>query len=147
MAEDKTTPEKEEPPQDNSEIIIPEIPEKVLKQLPPETRKFIKSTGFSMLMAGRTPMPHPMASKVTSSHITKFLENDERENVRRADANKSIRRYVFWAIVLILVLTVGLIVTLVILNATNLIHDLIIAGVSLIGGFGSGFGVAWLFKK
>jgi hypothetical protein len=145
MAEAKADHSKEEQrPQGGSEIIIPE---KVLKQLPPEAQKFIKSTELSMLMTGRTAMPHPMASKITSGHITKFLENDESENIRKADANKSIRRYVFCVTILGLVLTVGLIITLVVLNATSLIHDLIIAGVSLIGGFGSGFSVAWLFKK
>jgi len=122
------------------------IPEEILKTLPPDIRKVVSSQ-TALLMSGRTNLPHPLAGKITSGHIDKFLDNDEKRDIRKADADKSIRRYIFWAFIVALVLSVGLIIALVALNAVNLIHDLIIAAVSLIGGFGSGFGVAWLFKK
>ena len=117
------------------------FPEEVLEQIPPEARKEVKRA-FSMVSAGYMgPPPHPFAKKLTEEHITKIIDNVDRDDQREFDAGRDIRKMALIIFFAILISVTGLIVFFTLFKKSEIIIPLITAIVVFGGGFGGGYGI------
>lgn len=117
------------------------IPPEILKEIPEDIRPKI-SRSLSLFMGsmsmGRFPPTNPLLKKITTSHISKVLDSVEQDDIRQANAHKSIRRYVFWGFIVLVIVALVLVIFLQLQGATEILVNLIIAIFSLAGGFGIG---------
>lgn len=138
--EEKTPPvkiekEKSEEEPENKELTIPE---EVLEKIPPEARGEIKRM-FSMVSAGYVgPAPSPIARKLTGEHITKIIDNVEREDQRHFNNTKDERKMSLIIFFGILIPITGLIVFFALLEKVEILIPLISAIVAFGGGYGFG---------
>ena len=136
--ENKNRSKEEEVPEEQEDELS--IPSELMEEIPAEVRpKIRKAFSMSLSMArGAFPMPHPLASKITSGHIDKVINNIEHDDVRQAEDQKFSRRYTFAGFVILVLVVVTLVVFLQLQGATDILINLIIAVFSLAGGFGIG---------
>jgi hypothetical protein len=112
--DDKALTKTDEAEDNETEPEQPEtvIPDEVLEKLPPEARGEFKRL-FSMVSAGYIgPPPSPFARKLTSDHITKIIDNNEKEDQRQFNNAKDERKMSLTIFFGILVPVTGLIVFL-----------------------------------
>lgn len=115
--------------EDSEELPIP---------LPKSVRQFIQS--FSMTMGPGFPALGLM-DKLKDEHITQFFDHVEAES-RRDDADrKSQRSYWFWTYVFSVLAVFGFIAFLVFFEKSDLLVPVLTSLISLIGGFGAGWGI------
>lgn len=115
------------------------IPIEVLKKLPPEDRRVIESL-FASVTYG--PVPNPLARKVTSEHIGKIIDHQDRGMQLEFEDRRDSRRWgtlVAFGLVVILAVVV---LTLALTNRTAALIEVLKAIVLIAGGFGTGFGFA-----
>jgi hypothetical protein len=124
-------PGDQEPPDDSSVI-----PEEILKKLPPEARRVVQ---FGM-MQRFGPMPNPLTSKLTESHIDKILDISAKDDERYFADAKHARWFTLGYVVLFLALFVFLTIFLV-GEDKELYKEALKLVAVFVGGFGGGFGV------
>ncbi|CAB1065859.1 hypothetical protein D1BOALGB6SA_10658 [Olavius sp. associated proteobacterium Delta 1] len=114
------------------------IPEEVFEKIPPEARGEIKRM-VSTISAGYIgPTPSPIARKLTSDHVTKIIDNSEKEDQRRYQEKKEERKMSLIVFGGILVPVTGLIVFFALIDKVEILIPLISAIVAFGGGYGFG---------
>lgn len=140
---------REEQVTPNSEDAIEGVPvpfsNEVLEKLPPDIRQQI----ILMMSHQRIGLPpvNPIASKISSSHIDKLLDNSEKDSGREFELEKSRRWFHLVYTIFALLFLVFLFVYLPTVDK-ELLRQVIGALVVFAGGFGSGIGASkYLGKK
>jgi hypothetical protein len=87
------------------------------------------------------PMPHPIASKMTPTHITKVLDLQEKEMGYAFSDRRDSRLQSTIIFLAVLSLGVLVILALALTNHESTLEQLVPIGAGLAGGFGSGFAV------
>jgi hypothetical protein len=136
------SPEKETSSNEQTEALIP-LPQDILDKIPKELKPHLAKAFSSMsleMTRGIFPVTNPLIDKINPQHIDKLIDSIEKDSERDENRHKGDRRYIFASFVILLIILSGLITTFVVLEETELVRSLVIAIVSLIGGFGSGYG-------
>lgn len=126
-------PEDDEADPDTSEIV------EAFKELPPQERKMVSSL-FARFTSG--PAPSPISKHITPEHISKLIENDERDNERQFQAALVAEATKRWAMGAVLALVVIVLAYAGITKDKELSEKVITAGLAALGGFGVGYAVA-----
>jgi len=134
--EDKSQSEKDHSQSKDKEVMIPE---EVLENIPAEARGEIKRTLSTMISAGYMgPPQHPLAKKLTEDHVTKIIDNIEKDDERGFQNSREERRMSLTIFFGVLIPVTGLIVFFALLNKTEILVPLISAIVAFGGGYGFG---------
>ena len=122
------------------------IPQEVLEKLPPKQRQQIESFMATAMSIG--PMPNPLANKITAEHITEFIKmHSKGMDLQHSDSRDS-RRITLIVFAIGSVLSTLVILSLSYANKTDILMELIKAGIFMIGGFGGGYGFSeWKRRK
>lgn len=116
--------------EDGIEVIPPEI----LEQLPPHMRETISSIGIFS-----SPMQNPLARKITSEHIDKIIDNDDKDASRRF-TQKTMSRFFSLAYVLIALGAFFLLSHLFGERNPDLFEKILVFFGTFFAGFGAGWG-------
>ena len=81
---------------------------------------------------------NPLTEKITSEHIGKIIDNDEKQSVREDADKKDERKYNIWLIIIVLTFSLILTYFLIHSNHTELIEKILILVMGFVGGFGYG---------
>jgi hypothetical protein len=122
--------------EEEEESVPAEVAE-VLKELPPERRREVTSLFLSMQRMS-SPTSSALMKRITSEHITKTLDNFEKENERdfkKSQASELTKRLGMGAILLLVLIVL---VYAGLTQDKELAEKVIIAGISGVGGFGVG---------
>lgn len=112
------------------------IPEEILEGVPEEDRSRIKSIISQTMISGVMRRNNPISDKVTSTHITKLIENSDAQDIRDRQERKSDKNYQLILLIIGLAFLGFLIVFLK--DDKELLYKVIIAIISFVGGFGIG---------
>jgi len=137
--DDKTEGEKKAAPEKAEESIAESevIPADLIKGLPPETQKQIRQiTAVMRQYSG--PSLHPLSGKVTPEHVTKIIDNAARDDERRFQEGKDIRKTGLIIFFAILIPVVGLLIFFSLINRVDIVIPLVSALVAFGGGYGIG---------
>jgi hypothetical protein len=127
---------KKEEKLDEKEITIPE---EVLEKIPKEARSEFKRTLSTMISAAYMgPAPHPFTKKLTGEHITKIIDNVEKDEQRQFEYSKGERKMSLTIFFGILIPVTGLIIFFTLLNKVEILVPLISAIIAFGGGYGFG---------
>jgi hypothetical protein len=119
------------------EDAVPAEVAEALKELPPERRREVTSLFLSMQRMS-SPASSVLMKRITSEHITKTLDNFEKENERdfkKSQASELTKRLGMGAILLLVLIVL---VYAGLTKDKELAEKVIIAGISGVGGFGVG---------
>jgi hypothetical protein len=122
--------------EEEEESVPAEVAE-VLKELPPERRREVTSLFLSMQRMS-SPTSSALMKRIASEHITKTLDNFEKENERdfkKSQASELTKRLGMGAILLLVLIVL---VYAGLTQDKELAEKVIIAGISGVGGFGVG---------
>jgi hypothetical protein len=127
----EVTTEKRNKSNVDSEVVPPEL----MKQIPPEAQQQIRQM---IAMFGQVSGPvHPLAKKLTEGHITKIIDNIEKDEDRRFQEGRDVRKMGLTIFFAILIVLASLMVFFTVMNRT----DILIPLVSALVGFGGGYGI------
>ena len=143
MEKDKNLPakgsgddDKECQEDDNKEAPI--LPDEIIEKFPPEDRKQIQRIFSSMVVSGYSgPMQNPLARKLNEGHITKIIDNTEKEDQRLFQNAREERKVGLTVFFGILIPVVGLLVFFTLSNKI----EVLIPMLSALVGFGGGYGI------
>ncbi|MEH2458297.1 hypothetical protein [Nostoc sp.] len=126
----------------SDEEVIPTNVAEALKELPPAQRQIATSMFLSAEGRMSSSSSSSLLKHVTSEHITKTIENLEKENERDFKKNQAseVTKRLGMGAILVLVLMVFGYAGLT--KDKDLAEKVIIAGISGLGGFGAGFAVS-----
>lgn len=126
-------PEREKRDERADGAVSPEV----LKHLPPELQKAVQS--FS-LEAFSGPVFHPVLKKINEEHITKVLEQAEKDSERDFKDTQSARLYGLMYVVIILVFLGAM--TAYLVNADKELYKQVLGYVlPFLAGIAGGYGV------
>lgn len=134
--------------QEPNKLSLPDVlPPEIMKQLPKELQdKVRESLTMSMtMMEGSIPRPFPLADKITSEHVGKIIDHVENESIRDSKQRGSDRWFILVGFLVVVAFFAGM--SYLFRNSTELMMNMIIALVSLVGGFGAGYGFAGFRHK
>ncbi len=137
--------QSEEQEEDNESLsgsIADLLPPEVLEGLPDKEKKQIVSSLSIMAMQGSSRQSSPIAKQLKPEHITQIIENSEKENQREFDKSKIRENTKRWGMGAILSLVVIVFVYAGATKDKDLSEKVVLAGISVIGGFGAGYAVA-----
>lgn len=83
----------------------PQIPAHILEKMPKEARQLI--------MSYMGPAPHPLTKRITSEHITKLIENSNKDSERDHQSESERRRFNLIVFVVAIIAAIGIIVFMV----------------------------------
>jgi hypothetical protein len=126
---------KADPPKSPAEELG--IPAEILEGIPAEARQIIERS-LSLSIFGSIGRQPPFADKVTSDHITKVIDNAEKDSLRDSEAERRIHWMTF-GVVIALFVFVG--VLLFAPNPTPLAQDVIKVAIGLVTGGLAGYGL------
>jgi hypothetical protein len=126
--------------QTSDEEVIPSEVVEALKELPPGQKQIV--TSILSMQGLSSSSSSSLVKRVTSEHITKTLDNLEKENERDFKKNQAseVTKRLGMGAILILVLMVFGYAGLT--KDKDLAEKVIIAGISGLGGFGAGVAVS-----
>lgn len=130
-----------EPEKDEAIEGIAEVPQQLLDKLPPEVKQQITTFLLSHQRIG-LPAQNPLASKITSEHIDKIIDNSDKDSERDFKAR--------WFTLAYALLALGFLVFLFIYLPTvdkALFLEVLKLILTFLGGLGTGFGISKLKKK
>jgi len=137
MAEEgKNQGDQGETPEERGAELSP--PPELMEAIPEEMRPRLRKAFHSMEMSASFPARHPLVDKLNSQHIDKIIDYSEQDDIRQADTQRSGRRYMFAAFIVLACIFVGLLIFFQRSGATDQVVNLIIGVLSLAGGFGLG---------
>ena len=152
MNNKKTNKPQKKPPE-NDQLKIPEeelpIPEEILDKIGPENREMVKRA-FSATLIQAGLREHPFISflkKLTSDHITTLINNDEKENIRRLEDRKDIRKNNRFILLLITGFIIFICTFFTLTNNKDTLYEMLKIIAAFAGGFGAGFGASEYFRK
>ena len=132
----KAVVKKEENQAVDKEIPIPpEILDKIPTEAREEIEKFISIAATSRYVG---PMPHPLTSKITEEHVTKIIDNVEKDDQRSFEERKGVRNTTLTIFILILVFIAGFLIFFTLRGQTEILIPLLTAVVGAGGGYGIG---------
>jgi hypothetical protein len=138
----KDTEEKEEGKTTEPEL---PIPTEILEKLPPEQRERFKSFMSMALSIG--PTHNPILQKITSQHITAFIESQNKDTELEYSDKRHTRIYMFWAFIVACTLTTVVLIVLSAWNKADIAQEFIRSGLIGLGGSGIGYGFAQIQKR
>lgn len=111
-------------------------PVELTERIPPEAVGPVSRViGASISMVGSAA--NPLLERITSDHITEIIAHRGRQSDRAYSDRKHSRLVSVFFAVFVIAMFVGLCVTLLLLDATDLLRDLLIG----LGIFGGGYGL------
>lgn len=132
--------------EEEEEALFPSIadifPPEMLEGLPPKEKKQIVSSLSFMAMQGSARQSSPLAKQLKPEHITQIIENSEKESQREFEKSKISENTKRWGMGAILSLVVVVFVYAGVTKDKDLSEKVVLAGISVIGGFGAGYAVA-----
>jgi len=126
---------------DEENKIVPQEIQDVLNTLPSDDKEKITKSLSIMLSSGVIPRKHPFENILNEAHLSKIIDNSEKDSERDYQNQKSNRRYIFATFIFGLLFILGLIYLLnknpeLLMNILMLIGGLV-AGTY--GGYGTGY--------
>jgi hypothetical protein len=115
------------------------IPAEVLESLPPDVRERVEASFTAALYSG--PFPNPIASKVTSEHITQVLNARDRATELEFKDRQHSRKWTALITGGVVVAALILILWLGLTGHDALVSDLMKIGVGAVVGAGGGYGL------
>lgn len=112
------------------------IPQEVLDKLPGPMREQISQT-IGLFSAG--PIQNPISKKITSDHITKLIENDEKDSERGYKYQQTGRIYTLVYVVISIAAFFGL-AYLFAKSDPELLRQILAFFATFAAGFGAGWG-------
>jgi len=141
---DPKPPDK--PPEPENKPTAFPLPPEVMDKIPPKQRQSIESFMSAAMSFG--PVPNPLASKVTSEHISEFIKLHSRGLELDHDDSKDSRKHTSRIVLTTICLSTVIILALAISGKTDILLELIKAGIFVSGGFGGGYGYSeWRRRK
>jgi hypothetical protein len=127
-----------------SSVNLPKEMEEVLKDLPPESSDVVRGMVRALFMSRETTTisgGSPLAGKIDASHLSKLIENDDKEDERHHQRSQSAQTTNRIAIGAVLCLVIVVLAYAGITKKEQLAEKIIIAGISGIGGLGAGYAI------
>ena len=123
--------------QSESAEIVPDIPEELLGDIPPEHRGQVVRA-FSSLTRIAGPVFNPVSEKITPEHISGIIDNVENESVREHEASSSRRKFQFAYFALGGVAVIGLLVFFTLTDNRDLLPPIVTGLTGFLGGLAVG---------
>jgi len=118
----------------------PEIPQEILDKLPPEDRVRIEKS-LSIMTMGSFRRHNPLEKITTSEHLTKIIDNADKESDREYRDKQISRIFVLLYIIIAAIVFVGL--TYLLKNNPEMFKLVIPPITTLIAGSFAGFGFGY----
>jgi hypothetical protein len=127
--------------QDDQDNPLSLLSDEVVEKIPPEARKEVLSMMRVYMGMGSFSSGSPLAKRITSQHIDKLIDSNEKENEREYQKFRSSEVTKRLAVAAIILLVLMVLIYSGFTKDLQLSEKIITAGISALGGFGVGYAV------
>ena len=146
MDDIERTPDSESAADDAAEDHSPQQSSaEFMKNLPSNVRESFEQ--FTQMAMSVGPAPNPIATKITSEHVSEIIKARNREVELDYGDRKHRRRFSTGWLILGAAVVVSLVVFLTLTDQPSLVGDLMQYGIGFIGGIGAGIGYSEIRRR